>query len=111
MKKREKVKHRRLEQLEAEFQPLLMSCLKECARGRYGLFGQNEIFGRWWPWEEAERLKEIARAIIELKSESGEQATECERLLHYCSLRGPNLVGEPRLAEQFLNELEASQRR
>ena len=111
MKKREKIKGRRLEQLEAEFQPLLISCLQECARGRYGLFGHNEHLGNWWYWEEAERLKEIAREIIEIKSAAGEHATECERLLHYCSLRGPNLVGEPKLAEQYLNEIEASQRR
>jgi hypothetical protein len=111
VKKREKIKGRRLEQLEAEFHPLLISCLEECARGRYGLFGQNEHLGPWWHWEEAERLKEVAREIIEIKSESGEQASECERLLLYCSLRGPNVVGEPKLAVQFLNEIEASQRK
>jgi hypothetical protein len=74
------------------------------------LFGQNEHLGNWWYWGEAERLKAIAREIIEIKSEFGEQASECERLLHYCSLRGPNVVGEPKLAEQFLNEIEALQR-
>lgn len=111
MKKREKIKTQRLTQLEAEFHPLLLSCLEICARGRYGLFGQNEHLGDWWNWDEAERLKAIAREIIEIKSESGEQAVECDRLLYYCSLRGPNVVGEPKLAEQFLNEIKALQRR
>jgi hypothetical protein len=79
--------------------------------GRYGLFGQNEHLGNWWYWDEAERLKEIAREIIDIKSEYGEQATECERLLYYCSLRGPHVVGEPKLAEQFLNEIQPPQQR
>jgi len=109
MKKREKIKNQRLEQLEAEFRPLLISCLEECARGRYGLFGQNEAFGSWWPWDEADRLKEIAREIIDLTSEFGEQAVECERLFHYCSLRGPQVAGEPRLAKQFLDEIQTPQ--
>ena len=111
MKKGEKIQSRRLERLEAEFRPLLISCLEECARGRDGLFGQNEHLGNWWYWSEAERLKEIAREIIKSKTEYGEQAVECERLLHYCSLRGPNVVGEPKLAEQFLNEIQAPQQK
>jgi hypothetical protein len=111
MKKREKIKSQRLEQLEAAFRPLLISCLEECARGRYGLFGQNEHFGNWWRWDEAERLKEMAREIIEIRSEYGEQSIECERLLHYCSLRGPHVVGEPKLAQQFLNEIQSQQRK
>jgi hypothetical protein len=109
MKKREKIKCQQLEQLETEFHPLLISCLEECARGRYGLFGQNEHWGDWWHWDEAEQLKEMARQIIEIRSEYGEQNIECERLLYYCSLRGPNVVGEPRLAEQFLNEIQSQQ--
>jgi hypothetical protein len=109
VKKRERIKSRRLAQLESEFHPLLISCLKECARGRYGLFGQNEHLGNWWHWDEAERLKEIAREIIKIRSEYGEQAIECERLLYYCSLRGPHVVGEPKLAEQFLNEIQVPQ--
>jgi hypothetical protein len=111
VKKREKIKSQRLEQLEAEFRPLLISCLEECARGRYGLFGQDEHLGNWWHWKEAEGLKEMAREIIEIRSEYGEQNIECERFLHYCSLRGPNVVGEPRLAEQFLNEVQSQQRK
>ena len=111
MKKREKIKRQRLEQLEAAFRPLLISCLEECARGRYGLFGQNEQWGNWWPWDEAERLKEMAREVIEIKSEYGEQNMECEQFLHYCSLRGPHVVGEPKLAEQFLNEIQAQLRK
>jgi hypothetical protein len=109
VKKREKIKSQRLEQLEAAFRPLLISCLEECATGRYGLFGQNEHLGNWWYWDEAERLKEMAREIVEIKSEYGEQNIECERLLHYCSLRGPHVVGEPKLAELFLNEIQSQQ--
>jgi hypothetical protein len=106
VKKREKINSQRLERLEAAFRPLLISCLEECARGRYGLLAPND---HWWPWDEAERLKEMAREIIEIKSEYGEQDMECERLLHYCSLRGPHVVGEPKLAEQLLNEIQSQQ--
>lgn len=111
MKKREKIRSQQLEQLEAAFRPLLVSCLEECASGRYGLFGQNEHLGNWWRWDEAERLKEIAREIINIKSEYGEHAAECERFLYLCSLRGPNVAGEPRLAQQFLTEIQSQQRK
>jgi len=37
-----KVRHDRLAQLEADFEPLLLSCLQQAANGRYGLFGQND---------------------------------------------------------------------
>lgn len=109
MRKKEKIKSQQLEQLEAEFRPLLVSCLEECARGRYGLFGHNEHLGNWWYWNEAERLKEIAQEIIKIRSGYGGQAAECERLLYYCSLRGPHAVGEPKLAEQFLREVQSPQ--
>jgi hypothetical protein len=110
VKKREKIRSQRLEQLEAAFRPLLISCLEECARGRYGLFGQYEHLGNWWRWDEAERLQEMAREITEIRSEYGEQNIECERFLHFCSLRGPNVAGEPRLAQQFMTELQSQRK-
>jgi hypothetical protein len=45
MTKRDKIRQAKLEQLEqldSEFRLLLLSCLEECARGRWGLFGQHD---------------------------------------------------------------------
>jgi hypothetical protein len=40
--KNRSIKEQRLDALENDFRPLLLSCLGECADGRYGLFGQND---------------------------------------------------------------------
>src|SRR5207253_2904132 len=57
------IKEKRLDGLESDFEPLLISCLRECAGGRWGLFGQNDAsdVARYCQWDEAEQLKEIAR--------------------------------------------------
>jgi hypothetical protein len=110
MVSRAKVQQARLEVLESEFRVLLISCLEECARGRWGLFGQNEVegaLGQRLRWREAERLKEIALEIQSIRSEFGEPHPLCERFLYYCSLRGPNVMGEPRLARAFQKEIGA----
>jgi len=57
------VRHERLSQLEAEFEPLLLSCLQQAGNGRYGLFGQNDHLApqhRNWNWPEARLLVEMA---------------------------------------------------
>lgn len=102
------VRHERLSQLEAEFEPLLLSCLQQAANGRYGLFGQNDHLDpqhRYWNWPEARLLVEMAEEIRTLRSEAGEANNLAERLLHFRSLRGSNVPGEPKLAKQFLGEL------
>ena len=101
------IKEQRLDQLEGNFEPLLLSCLKECASGRYGLFGQNDAPGaaRYFPWEEAEQLQEIAIEIRDLRAEFGQPNARVDRFLHYCSLRGSNVPGEPKLAKEFLDEI------
>jgi hypothetical protein len=101
-------RHERLSQLEAEFEPLLLSCLQQAANGRYGLFGQNDHLDperRYWNWPEARRVVEMAEDIRALRSEAGEMNNLAERLLHFRSLRGSNVPGEPKLAKQFLREL------
>ena len=103
-----KVRHHRLAQLEAEFKPLLISCLQQAANGRYGLFGQNDHLDsehRYWNWPEARRVVEMAEEIRALCSEAGELNSLAERLLHFRSLRGQNVPGEPNLANEFLQEL------
>ena len=108
MTRSSKARHQRLTQLEAEFEPLLLSCLREAANGRYGLFGQNDHLDpehRYWKWPEAQRLVEMAEEIQALRSEAGESNSLVERLLHFRSLRGSNVPGEPKLAQKFLDEI------
>jgi hypothetical protein len=93
--------------LEDDFRPLPLACLRECADGRYGLSGQNDApeIARYYQWDEADSLQEIALEICALRIEFGQPNTLAERFLHCCSLRGSNVPGEPKLAKAFLNEI------
>ena len=109
MTKHQKIQERRLIQLESEFRSLLLSCLQECAQGRWGLFGQNDHAdpeGRYWGWPEAKRLRNLAEEIRSLRNEFGETNETCERFIQLCSLRGANVLGEPTLASDFLASLK-----
>ncbi len=108
---RKPAKTQRLEELERDFEPLLIACLHGCIeRRRWGLFGQNEGTGvaRYLVWEEAAKLKEMAFEIREIRAEWGDANSSVEKFLSYCSLRGANVPGEPKLAAQFLKELDLS---
>jgi hypothetical protein len=98
----------RLDDLESDFRPLLISCLLECQNGRWGLFGQNDSLdeAKYLDWKDGKNLKEVARQIRELRAEFGQPNPLVDRFLHYCSLRGPNVPGEPKLARAFLDEIE-----
>jgi hypothetical protein len=113
MTKRDKIQQRRVEGLEAEFRSLLPRVLKECAAGRWGLFGQNDGAdgSKYLFWSEAERLKSMAGEIRSIRYDFGESNVNVERFLHYCSLRGSNVPGEPRLAQTLLDELESGSSR
>jgi hypothetical protein len=104
MRKRSVIEAKRLEAMEAEFGALLIPCLEECASGRWGLFDDRY---RYVPWPEAQRLTQLALDIQECKGQFGASNATCERLLHYCSLRGPNVPGEPKLAASLLGELRS----
>jgi hypothetical protein len=109
MTKSLKIREARLDEMESEFLPLLLSCLRECARGRWGLFGQNDSAdpeGRYWVWPEAKRLKELALEIKSIRQEFGQANENCERFLRTCSLCGSNVPGEPRLATAFLADID-----
>jgi hypothetical protein len=109
MAKRQKIKEMRLIEIESEFHSLLLSCLRECARGRYGLFGQNAHLdpdGRYLGWPDAKRLRDLAYEIRAIRQKFGEANCICERFLQLCLLRGPNVPGEPKLASQFLVEMD-----
>jgi hypothetical protein len=106
--KREKIREAGLDAMESEFSSLLLLCLQQCARGRWGLFGQNdgcEFEERYLVWSEARRLKELAEEIQGTRLEFGEVNSKCEQFLQLCSLRGPHVLSEPKLAAKFLAEI------
>jgi len=112
MARSSKIRHERLVQLELEFEPLLFSCLRQSAQGRYGLFGQNDHLDpehRYWYWPEAQRAVEMAEEIQALRSEAGESNILAERLLYFRALRGSHVPGEPKLAKKFLEEVAQAQ--
>jgi hypothetical protein len=70
-----------------------------------GLFGQNDhVLKLESP---ADELTAMGESIRELRTQLGisEAFQMHERFLHYRSLRGPNVPGEPKLAEALLREL------
>lgn len=107
--KRSRIQESRLDELEAEFQQALIPVLKECAAGRWGLFGQNEHLQehRYLHWPAAEDLKSRAKQIHILRAQFGQPNNVVERFLHYCSLRGANVPGEPKLAKALLDEIDS----
>jgi len=106
MSKHDKVEEQKLAELEAEWEQLLPRCLDECARGRWGLFANSPIVSAFVDWPEAERLRSLARQVREMRAAFGSEHASCERFLHYCSLRGENVRGDPKLAAEFLQELK-----
>jgi hypothetical protein len=109
MSKKARIQQARLEALELEFNSLLVSCLTECSKGRWGLFGQNshaDPEDRYWTWPEAKRLRTIASEIRSERSETGEANSLCSKFLKLCDAKGSNVLGEPKLASIFLNEIQ-----
>ncbi|HLJ28668.1 MAG TPA: hypothetical protein VKY85_18310 [Candidatus Angelobacter sp.] len=105
MSKHEGIESQRLAELEAEWSRLLQPCLEQCAAGRWGLFANSPIASAYADWPEAERLRSLAPEITALHTTFGSMHPVCELFLHYCSLRGSNIRGEPKLAAEFLEEL------
>ena len=95
MTKREDIQQPRLEALESEFR-LLLPALKECASGRWGLFGQNDAAdgSKYFFWSEAEELKSMATEIRSIRQDFGSRTRTLHAFLHHCSLRGSNLSEE-----------------
>lgn len=89
---------------------LLVSCLQECADGRWGLVGQNEATDSrgWLSWPEADRLKSLAAELKTANEAAGSQNELWDQFLNFCSLRGPQVPGEPKLAAALLASIDAS---
>ena len=111
-----------LEHLEARFRERLVAALHDCRDGLDGLFGQNDLAvkrmvnralaGRLIP-AEVTALLELGDEIDALRSSLGYTDGNAlyARLKSYRRLRTESAPGEPRLAQQFLDELEAADAR
>ncbi|MEI9933088.1 MAG: hypothetical protein WDM89_21785 [Rhizomicrobium sp.] len=92
--------------LELEFRTKLIAALRNCAKGKWGLFGQNNYLIEDHS-SEAEELLEIGSSIEDLRRKAGmpERFSLYERFLSKRGRKGENALGEPRLAVEWLNEL------
>ena len=97
---------RQLAAFEASYRELLLSALQACASGRWGLFGSYERLGLRDP--SREELLELGTTIERLRRKCGLESFPLhERLLHMGSSRRSNTPGEPKLAQQWLDELQS----
>lgn len=104
-----------LEHLEARFRERLVAALRHCADGNWGLFGRNDAadrtFGRYrtrsTPAEVGELLR-LGEEIDALRSSLGYSDGNAlfARLKVYRRRPAASAPAEPRLAQQFLAELE-----
>lgn len=105
---------RQLEALEASYRELLLSALQTCAEGRWGIFARNELaLSRLGAGlclrlldPAVEELLELGSKIERLRRKFGlEPFPLHERLLRMRSSHDANTPGEPKLAQQWLEEL------
>jgi hypothetical protein len=107
-----------LEALESRFRDALIFALRQTAAGQWGLFGRNDAaldshFGNAadrYKSPEAADLLRLGEEIQQLRHELGfiEPNQLYERFLSYRRKRSSNDPGEPRLAREFLEEIEPS---
>lgn len=99
---------RRIEHLEEEYRSSLASALSECVGGRWGLFGQNEHLTTREHTERLDGLRELAEEINALRKRIGEVPYPLHE--EFEAARGrddPHQLGEPKLAELWLERLES----
>lgn len=94
-----------LHALKREFEELLLEALHSCANGRWGLLGQ---YPQRYRLKESEQLEALGEKIDALRKELAivEEFWFYARFQYYCSIQGSNAVGEPKLAKQFLEDIE-----
>jgi hypothetical protein len=93
---------RDLESAQTHFAEQLVTALRRCAAGHWGLFGQNGE-----RWDEGQVLAAQGCEISELRKRLGytEGFELFDRFMAYRRRNGPNDPGEPKLAQKFLAEL------
>jgi hypothetical protein len=107
---------RQLVALESSYRDQLLLALQRCAEGRWDLFAQNELAHRHLGKAVRSRLNDPnVGDLLALGSEIEQHRRKLglepfslhERLLLMRSSHGPNTPGEPKLAQQWLDELRA----
>jgi hypothetical protein len=103
---------RQLTALEALYWERLLSALQKCARARWGLFAHNERAMRQLgararsPGPAVEELLELGSEIERLRGRLGLESFPLhDRLLRMRSSHDSNTLGEPKLAQRWLDEL------
>jgi hypothetical protein len=102
MTKREAIQQRKLDGLEAEFRLLLPRVLKECAAGRWGLFGQNDAADgtKYLFWALSQKKfsqsEPLAREVMEIERKN--QPDDWQRFRAE-SLVGASLAGQKRYTD------------
>jgi len=104
-----------LEALEADYEELLLAALGECARGKWGLFGQNDgVVAKMNPRERRRHQHSDVRELLDLGTEIealrqrlgiAEPFDLHRRLMVARSATDVHTVGEPKLAQRWLDEL------
>jgi len=106
---------RQLEALETSYRVLLLSALRSCANGKWGLFAHNErarpqhgAAARSRPRDPSvEELLELGSQIERMRRKFNLEAFALhERLLRMRSSHDSNTPGEPKLAQRWLDELD-----
>jgi len=114
---RQERQERLLARLEAEFRDALLPALRQCANGKWGLFGQNDGLEDYSKGLSKRMRSAEAHAPIELGDEIetlrarlgfAEPFPLYERFKQLRRLTGRNRLGEPKLATAWLRELGAS---
>ena len=96
-----------LDNLCRAFSDQLLACLRECARGRNGLFAEPVDTGdpsETWP--EAARLRELAVALQQILAQQDRRNALCDEFLDLCTMHGESHPGERKLARAFLERIE-----
>jgi len=105
---------RQLAALEDQYRQLLLSALRECAAGHWGLFGHNDraiarnssAMRHSLSNPSVEELLDLGSRIETLRLKLGvtDPFPPHERLIRMRASRGDNTPGEPKLAQRWLDE-------
>jgi hypothetical protein len=106
---------RQLEALEASYRDLLLAALRRCASGQWGLFAHNKralsqlgaVARSRMGDPSVDELLELGSKIERLRNRFGLESFPLhERFLLMRSSHNSNTLGEPKLAQQWLEELQ-----
>ncbi|WP_374369359.1 hypothetical protein [Dongia sp.] len=112
-------RERKLMSLEAEYSEFLTAALERCAAGKWGLLDQNdratESLGQFARHHlqspDANHLLNLGAEIEQMRSQLGyaDSFPLHARLLQMRTIKDPNAPGEPRLAQEWLDDIRAAE--